>query len=350
MSNTNLRTAKKSKNDEFYTQYTDIEKEMRYYKDFFKGKVVYCNCDDARESNFFKYFSLNFEFLGLKKLIATGYKADGKGVVLVYEGDKNGNRRVDNEEIIVNELNGDGDFRSEECIEYLKQADVVVTNPPFSLFRQYVKQLMDYNKKFIIIGNTNVATYKEIFPYIKNNQLWVGVTNYNVGMHFYLPDNYEDYKLIDENGKKIGRVSTSCWWTNIENKRRNEPIDLYKKHSFEDYPKYANYDAIEVSRVDEIPMDYDGVMGVPITFLFKYNPNQFEIIALGNSRENFTPNKDYIKPIKVLKDGKKVNGNAINCVLAIESKTKPINMIYYTSENVPYLVAPYARILIKKIQ
>ena len=353
--NNNLHTAKKARNDEFYTMLTDIEKEMRYYKDFFKGKVVYCNCDDARESNFFKYFSLNFEFLGLKKLITTGYKADGKGVVLVYEGDKNGNRRVDNEEIIVNELNGDGDFRSEECIEYLKQADVVVTNPPFSLFRQYVKQLMDYNKKFIIIGNQNAITYKEIFPYIKNNQLWLGMSMNGSNRWFVAPDSYEvkenaaGYKL-DEKGRKMFFVNGVTWFTNIENKRRNEKLDLYKRYSFEDYPKYDNYDAIEVSRVDEIPMDYDGVMGVPITFLFKYNPTQFEIIALGNSRENFTPNKDYIKPIKVLKDGKKVNGNAINCVLAIESKTKPINMIYYTSENVPYLIAPYARILIKKIQ
>ena len=265
MSNSNLRTAKKSKNDEFYTQYTDIEKEMRYYKDFFKGKVVYCNCDDARESNFFKYFSLNFEFLGLKKLITTGYKADGKGVVLVYEGDKNGNRRVDNEEIIVNELNGDGDFRSEECIEYLKQADVVVTNPPFSLFRQYVKQLMDYGKKFIIIGNQNAITYKEIFQLIKDNKIWLGL---NFVKSFEKP-----------NGdiQKFGNIS---WFTNIENKRRNEKLDLYKRYSFEDYPKYSNYDAIEVSRVDEIPMDYDGVMGVPITFLYKYNPTQFEIIGL----------------------------------------------------------------------
>ena len=265
MSNTNLKTAKKSKNDEFYTLMEDIEKEMRYYKDFFKGKVVYCNCDDARESNFFKYFSLNFEFLGLKKLITTGYKADGKGVVLVYEGDKNGNRRVDNEEIIVNELNGDGDFRSEECIEYLKECDVVVTNPPFSLFRQYVKQLMDYDKKFIIIGNQNAITYKEIFPYIKNNQLWLG-------MNFV-----KSFEKPNGDIQKFGNIS---WFTNIENKRRNEEIDLYKKYSFEDYPKYDNYDAIEVSRVDEIPMDYDGVMGVPITFLYKYNPTQFEIIGL----------------------------------------------------------------------
>ena len=266
--NNNLHTAKTAKNDEFYTMLTDIEKEMRYYKDFFKGKVVYCNCDDARESNFFKYFSLNFEFLGLKKLITTGYKADGKGVVLVYEGDKNGNRRVDNEEIIVNELNGDGDFRSEECIEYLKQADVVVTNPPFSLFRQYVKQLMDYNKKFIIIGNMNAITYKDIFPYIKNNQLWLG-------MNFV-----KSFEKPNGDIQKFGNIS---WFTNIENKRRNEKLDLYKRYSFEDYPKYQNYDAIEVSRVDEIPIDYDGVMGVPITFLYKYNPTQFEIIGMSAS-------------------------------------------------------------------
>ena len=265
--NNNLRSANANKNDEFYTMLTDIEKEMRYYKDFFKGKVVYCNCDDARESNFFKYFSLNFEFLGLKKLITTGYKADGKGVVLVYEGDKNGNRRVDNEEIIVNELNGDGDFRSEECIEYLKQADVVVTNPPFSLFREYVKQLMDYNKKFIIIGNQNAIICKEIFPYIKNNQLWLG-------MNFV-----KSFEKPNGDIQKFGNIS---WFTNIENKRRNEKLDLYKRYSFEDYPKYDHFDAIYVNRVDEIPIDYDGVMGVPITFLYKYNPKQFEILDLIN--------------------------------------------------------------------
>ena len=260
MSNTNLKTAKKNKNDEFYTLMEDIEKEMRYYKDFFKGKVVYCNCDDARESNFFKYFSLNFEFLGLKKLISTGYKADGKGVVLVYEGDKNGNRRVDNEEIIVKELNGDGDFRSEECIEYLKQADVVVTNPPFSLFRQYVKQLMDYNKKFIIIGNQNAITYKEIFPYIKNNQLWLGMSMNGSNRWFVAPDSYEvkenaaGYKL-DEKGRKMFFVNGVTWFTNIENKRRNEKLDLYKKYSFEDYPKYDNYLGFNVDKVADIPMD-----------------------------------------------------------------------------------------------
>ena len=296
MSNTNLKTAKKNKNDEFYTLMEDIEKEMRYYKDFFKDKIVYCNCDDARDSNFFKYFSLNFEFLGLKKLITTGYKVDGKGVVLVYEGDKNRNRRVDNEEIIVNELNGDGDFRSEECIEYLKQADVVVTNPPFSLFRQYVKQLMDYNKKFIIIGNQNAITYKEIFPYIKNNQLWLGMSMNGSNRWFVAPNSYEvkenaaGYKL-DEKGRKMFFVNGVTWFTNIENKRRNEKLDLYKRYSFEDYPKYENFDAINVDKVADIPMDYDGILGVPITFLYKYNPTQFEIIdartiALNDKQKN----------------------------------------------------------------
>lgn len=274
--NNNLRSANANKNDEFYTMLTDIEKEMRYYKDFFKGKVVYCNCDDARESNFFKYFSLNFEFLGLKKLITTGYKADGKGVVLVYEGDKNGNRRVDNEEIIVNELNGDGDFRSEECIEYLKECDVVVTNPPFSLFRQYVKQLMDYNKKFIIIGNNNALTYKDIFQLIKDNKIWLGI-NSNKTMEFSMPMSYEKWDRIEGN-RKYGKVPAISWFTNIENKKRTQPIDLYKRYSFEEYPKYDNFDAINVDKVADIPMDYDGIMGVPITFLNNYCPSQFTII------------------------------------------------------------------------
>ena len=292
--NNNLHTAKTAKNDEFYTMLSDIEKEMRYYKDFFKGKVVYCNCDDARESNFFKYFSLNFEFLGLKKLITTGYKVDGKGVVLVYEGDKNGNRRVDNEEIIVNELNGDGDFRSEECTEYLKQADVVVTNPPFSLFREYVKQLMDYGKKFIIIGEQNALTYKEIFPLIKDNKIWWGKSIHSGDRKFYVPD---DYPLnastcgIDENGKRFVNVKGIRWWTNVKEVINNEPLDLYKRYSFEDYPKYDNYDAINVDKTCDIPMDYDGVMGVPITFLDKYCPTQFEIIdaraiALNDKQKN----------------------------------------------------------------
>ena len=296
MANANLTNAKKAKNDEFYTQLTDIEKEMRHYKDFFKGKVVYCNCDDARESNFFKYFSLNFEHLGLKKLISTGFKADGKGVVLIYEGDKNGNRIVDNEEIIVNELEGNGDFRSAECVEFLKEADVVVTNPPFSLFREYVAQLMEYGKKFLIIGNQNAITYKEIFPYIKNNELWLGLSMNGSNRWFQAPDDYEvkenaaGYKVID--GKKYYFVNGVTWFTNIPHNKRNEELDLYRKYNETDYPKYDNYDAIEVSKVTDIPMDYEGVMGVPITFLYKYNPSQFEIIGI-------TENADYLKSLYI---------------------------------------------------
>jgi hypothetical protein len=279
--NGNLHQAKSAKNDEFYTQLSDIEKEMRHYKDFFKDKVVYCNCDDARESNFFKYFSMNFEHLGLKKLITTGYKANGKGVIFTYEGDKNGNRQVDDEEIKVTELKGDGDFRSEECIEYLKQADVVVTNPPFSLFRKYVEQLMEYGKKFIIIGNMNAITYKEIFPLIKDNKLWLGGCGIK-DMAFKVPASYEirsTRSLVDESCQNWRSRGNGCWFTNVEHAKRNTPLDLYKRYSFEDYPKYDNYDAIEVSKVELIPMDYDGVMGVPITFLDKYCPKQFEIIG-----------------------------------------------------------------------
>ena len=246
--NTNLKIAKKSKNDEFYTLMEDIEKEMRYYKDFFKGKIVYCNCDDARESNFFKYFSLNFEFLGLKKLITTGYKADSNGLYAIYDG------KIET----TGKLNGDGDFRSEECIEYLKQADVVVTNPPFSLFRQYVKQLMDYNKKFIIIGEQNALTYKEIFPLIKDNKIWWGKSIHSGDRKFYVPDNYPLNAStcgIDENGKRFVNVKGIRWWTNVKEVINNEPLDLYKRYSFEDYPKYDNYLGFNVDKVAEIPVD-----------------------------------------------------------------------------------------------
>ena len=267
--NNNLHAAKNAKNDEFYTQLSDIEKELNNYKDFFNGKVVYCNCDDPRESNFFKFFSMNFERLGLKKLITTGYKKDGHGVAFIYEGDKNGNRKVDETEIQTIQLEGNGGFETDECIAFLKEADVVVTNPPFSLFRSYVKQLMDYNKKFLIIGNSNAITYKEIFPYLKDNQLWLGMNWVK--------------EFIQPNGeiKKFGNI---CWFTNVENKKRNQPLDLYRKYNPTDYKIYDNYCAINVDKVADIPEDYDGVMGVPITFLDKYCPNQFEIV--GWSRHN----------------------------------------------------------------
>ena len=294
----NLNNAKKAKNDEFYTQLSDIEKEMAHYKDFFKGKIVYCNCDDARESNFFQYFALNFEYLGLKKLITTGYKESGKGVVLIYEGDKNGNKIVEDNEIIIRELDGDGDFRSEECIELLKECDVVVTNPPFSLFREYVAQLMKYGKKFLIIGNKNAITYKEIFPYIKNNELWLGFTN---------PD---EYRL--PNGEITQSVKGLCrWFTNIPHNRRNTELDLFRKYNETDYPKYDNYDAIEVPKVTDIPMDYEGIMGVPITFLDKYCPTQFEIIGVCEPAINLETLKkrDGFKEYK----SRQINVNGVLC-------------------------------------
>lgn len=294
--NNNLHAAKTAKNDEFYTQYTDIQKELcNYPKSAFEGKVVYCNCDDARESQFFRYFSNNFEILGLKRLITTSYNPEGKGSVLVYDGDKNGNKQVDDNEITIKQLEGDGDFRSEECIEFLKQADIVVTNPPFSLFREYVKQLMDYNKKFIIIGNQNAITYKEIFPYIKDNQMWLGTSNNN-GMYYIVPKDYEyakTYKFEKViNGVQVCRVPSVCWFTNVENPRRNKPLDLVFTYTPDYYPKYDNYDAIEVSKVSEIPCDYDGVMGVPITFLYKYCPSQFEIVKFrkGNDDKDLSVN------------------------------------------------------------
>ena len=298
--NTNLHAAKAAKNDEFYTQLCDIENELKHYKEFFKGKVVYCNCDDARESNFFKYFSMNFEHLGLKKLITTGYKADGHGVLLVYEGDKNGNRVVDDSEIKTTELKGNGGFETEECIEFLKEADVVVTNPPFSLFRDYVKQLMDYGKKFLIIGNLNAVTYKELFPYIKNNEMWLGYTYFQGGAAYFVgrKDLFDAEKISNskhayiKDDKLYWRVNGVRWFTNIEHEKHQSPIDLYKKYNPTEFPKYDNYDAINVDKVCEIPMDYDGVMGVPISILDKYCPKQFEIVGI-------TENADYLNTLYI---------------------------------------------------
>ena len=284
--NNNLHTAKATKNDEFYTQLEDIENELKYYKDYFKGKVVYCNCDgflNKEKSNFFMYFSLNYEFLGLKGLICTKYNPNGKGRKYEYYGDLNGNNYPDEEEVFTSELEGDGDFRSEECIGLLKKCDIVCTNPPFSLFRQYVAQLFEYNKDFLIIGNVNAISYKEVFPLIKENKMWLGVSSFNKGMYFGVPDDYtyaDTYKFDRErNGKKVMRVSSICWFTNLDHKKRHEELLLYKKYNTEEYPKYDNYNAIEVSKVTDIPMDYEGIMGVPITFLDKYCPEQFEIVG-----------------------------------------------------------------------
>ncbi len=335
MANDNLTSAKRAKNDEFYTQYGDIQKEMEAYLEYdpdtFRDKVVYCNCDDPFESNFFRYFVLNFNKLGLKQLITTSYKPSPvANTQLELFGDETftkskGRPKVTANKFIINEahdidgdgefnlkdvarqlkanknnewtpLKGDGDFRCDECINLLKQSDIVVTNPPFSLFRQYVKQLFEYNKKFVIIGNMNAITYKDVFPEIKENKLWLGATNFNTGMYFQVSSDFvynDTYKFERErNGVKVNRVPGVCWFTNLDHGRRHKPLPLMTmkenlKHSKHKeingkrkYDKYDNYDAIEVSFTDSIPSDYDGVMGVPISFLDKYNPDQFEILGM----------------------------------------------------------------------
>ena len=296
--NRNLRDAKRQKNDDFYTQLPDIENELKHYKQHFAGKVVYCNCDDPKISSFYKYFSLYFESLGLKKLITTCYKnqhmdlfsnhTSEKAIWLECNQGTYENGAYIPSDPVVRHLNGDGDFRSTECIELLKQADIVVTNPPFSLFREYVAQLVQYGKKFLIIGNKNAITYKEVFPLIKDNRMWVGQTPMSKDLLFDLPEGVarelketkkegSSYRVID--GVVKGR-SQSIWFTNLDHRKRHEDLILYKRYSPEEYPAYDNYDAINVDKTDEIPMDWDGAMGVPITFLDKYNPEQFEILGM----------------------------------------------------------------------
>lgn len=303
-----MNAAARAKNDEFYTLLTDIEKEMRHYRKHFKGKTVFCNCDDPFESNFFKYFVLNFNRLGLKRLIATCYEGstvaeyrNGKAkpykAVVTTVHDTTGDGGIDMEDIRnlfelgeneLTELEGNGDFRSGECLELLDEADIVVTNPPFSLFREYVATLMEHNKKFIIIGNSNAITYKEIFPLIMQNKLWLGVTRSGTGsMWFRIMDDFpvkSGQKV--ENGIRYQTIGNSAWFTNLDVKKRHEEMILVKRYTPEAYPHYDNYDAIEVSKVVDIPCDYAGVMGVPITFLGKYNPDQFEIIGISGDLAN----------------------------------------------------------------
>lgn len=270
VANKNLQNAKIKKNDEFYTRYEDIEKEITHYKEYLKDKWVYSSCDDYRWSEFKNYFVSNFTEFGLKHYTCTCLHIGNGAYRYDYDGEKE----------TITKLEGNGDFRSEECIELLKECDVVITNPPFSLFREYVAQLMEYGKKFIILGNMNAITYKEIFPYIKNNELWWGCSLHGTKCHFIVPNSYEGNNVFEENGVRYGKVNNAIWFTNISHTKRNTPLDLYKKYSADEYPKYDNYDAIEVSKVTDIPMDYDGVMGVPITFLDKYCPTQFEIVDI----------------------------------------------------------------------
>jgi hypothetical protein len=287
--NQSLSAAKATKQDEFYTQLSDIEKELRHYTKHFNGKTVLCNCDDPRVSNFFHYFSHNFEKLKLKKLITTCYKNQDvdlfsthkaeRGVYLEYNGDKDGNRVPDPAEIGVHPFKGDGDFRSEECIALLKQADIVVTNPPFSLFREYVQQLLKYGKKFLIIGNQGAISYREIFEAIKRNEMWLGYTH---PVAFVVPDHYEMREVRswrDESGTNWRSLGNACWFTNLDIQKRHEELVAIKPYDPLSHPHYDNYNAVEVSRYKDIPTNYDGVMGVPVTFLEYYNPEQFEIVG-----------------------------------------------------------------------
>lgn len=318
--NADLRKAGKAKQDEFYTQLTDVEKEMKYYKNHFKDKVIFCNCDDPFESNFFKYFAMNFNYLGLKRLIATCYDSSpvaGEQLSLfdipsikidlsknkkAYKieinevKDLNQDGAVDmadveyllkNKNNILTLLKENGDFRSKECIELLKEADIVVTNPPFSLFREYIAQLVEYNKKFIILGNQNAITYKEFFPLLKDNKVWMGASIHNGDREFRVPNSYNVSKnyRYDEEGNKYVRVRGPRWWTNLDYPQRHEDLILYKKYNSEDYPKYDNYNAININVTKNIPCDYDGVMGVPITFMDKYNPEQFKLLGIMNTGE-----------------------------------------------------------------
>lgn len=368
--NKNLKKAKDAKKDEFYTQLTDIEKEMKYYKEYFRDKIVFCNCDDPYESNFFKYFALNFNQLGLKKLITTCYAGspitytqlsfDGVDDKSVYIGterkpykieinevtDLNNDGAIDlsdveylikNKKNILTLLNGNGDFRSDECIELLKEADIVCTNPPFSLFRDYVAQLIEYEKKFIIIGNMNAIHYKEIFPLIQNNKLWLGISMNSSNRYFQVPDSYPLTEKTGkiENGKKYAFVKGCLWFTNLDHKHRHEDLTMYKIYTSEDYPKYENYDAINVNDINSIPADYWDKMGVPDSFLRKYNPEQFEIIGYG--RGDFIDEIDTV-PQSFLDEYRRRGGRG-----HITSGMK--TLCYYENGEPKF---PYSRIIIQR--
>ena len=344
--NKNLHQAKNAKKDEFYTQLADIENELKHYKDHFRGKTVFCNCDDPRVSNFFHYFSHRFESLGLKKLITTCYKNQNmdlfstheneKAVMLEYNGDKNGDKTPNAEEIGIIELEGDGDFRSAESIELLKQADIVVTNPPFSLFREYLDQLMEYDKKFIILGNMNAITYRDVFKYIKDDRLWLGPSITSGDREFQVPEDYEmkaSGQRIDESGKKFIRVKGVRWFTNLDHSKRHEELDLFKEYTPEEYPKYYNFNAINIDKTKDIPCDYAGAMGVPITFLDKYNPDQFEILGLGISNSGIEAG---VKPYEP--EHKKYRKE-------VHKRGAVDGDLYFVKNGV--VEVPYARILIK---
>lgn len=345
--NTSLNKANKAKEDEFYTQLPDIENELKHYKHHFKDKVVLLNCDDPQESNFWKYFYLNFEHLGLKKLIATHYDPEKPTYKLELERGQT--------EPVKTPLKQNGDFRSPECIELLKEADIVCTNPPFSLFREYVAQLVEYNKKFLIIGSQNNITYKDVFPLVKNNALWLGYGFNGGNAYFRIPEGREVNYAKGVFDQKTGLVKfRNCtWFTNLLHDKRNEELLTVKRYTPEEYPTYDNYNAIEVSKVAEIPKDYYGLMGVPITFMSQYNPNQFEICGLTTGRKEFDeiswPTKRYINAIQYNKNGSTTNGSKANTRATLRLKEAPKDRVYYSAENIDYpLAIVYARVLIRR--
>lgn len=382
MANKNLNAAKVAKKDEFYTQLSDIERELQHYWQHFRGKVVLCNCDDPYESNFFKYFALRFNQLGLKKLICTCYNGSsvtGNELRIHFPGfdeepkkiaykveitevkDENGDGAVDLSDVrylLQNDKNvksilKTGDFRSQECIELLKEADIVVTNPPFSLFREYIGQLMEYQKKFLIIGNMNSITCKEVFPYIQDNRMWIGPSISSGDRKFYVPD---DYPLnaagcgIDSDGRRFIRVKGIRWFTNLDHNKRHEDLDLVCRYSEDEYPTFDNFDAIEVGKTSDIPYDYAGIMGVPITFLDKYNPEQFEILGLSQiGCHDLCPDTKRYNDYKEItratdkptgSSGGKTNENAV-------LKGKGTKKTYYLGPNGEIVHSAYKRIFIR---
>lgn len=354
--NRNLNTARDAKKDEFYTQLADIEKELRHYKDHFQDKVVYCNCDDPRVSNFFRYFAFNFEKLGLKKLITTCYKSQDldlfstnqtqQAVYLEYLGDQNGNHQPDRDEIEVIPLQGDGDFRSAESIALLQQADIVVTNPPFSLFREYIAQLMEYDKKFLIIGNVNAVTTKEIFPLFQQNKVWFGY-GFSAGNAYFSTPHTKDFaKGVYDEKTDLVKFRNVTWFTNMDTEKRHEELILYKTYTPQDFPTYDNYDAIDVSKTADIPHDYFGLIGVPITFLDRHNPNQFEIVGIAKTWFGLA-SKTYPKQVQVDK-GIRKDVSKLNDQPAILVPAPPATGTYYEVDG-KFYVATYVRLLIKRV-
>ena len=358
MANERFDNAKRNKNDEFYTRLEDIEKELGHYKDYFKDKTILCNCDDPRISNFFKYFALNFNNYGIKKIISTCYKNQDvdlftqneceKAVYIEYTGNPDDPTSTDFSTIEVKQLKGDGDFRSQECIELLKQADIIVTNPPFSLFREYVAQLIKYDKKFIIVGHQNAISYKEIFALIKENRIWLGY-GFKGGAAHFINKHYEDYASAGDHKEGMIRVSGVVWFTNLDIRKRHEELVLYKTYSDAEFPHYENYDAINVDKSTDIPMNYDGVIGVPITFLDKYSPDQFEIVGLGivGSCEFTNERRMEILDKNGLPTGKfTINAKGTLYRKHLDSDKKPA--AFKDCETGELYQSIYARILIKR--